>query len=87
MRLDPNPLFRRIITPWYDSSPMCWGLLLAMVGLMAFSVAGIAVASEDPGLSRHAWVPWLLFLLCLFVGCSVAVRMLRRFFQHREPEN
>ena len=87
MRLDPNPLFRRIIMPWYDSPPICWGLLLTMVALMLFSLAGIAVAREDPGYQRYVWVPEVLFGLCLFVGCSVAVRMLRRHFQHREPEN
>ena len=31
MRLDPNPMFRRIITPWYDSNPACWILLAAML--------------------------------------------------------
>jgi len=87
MRLDPNPLFRRIIMPWYDSPPMCWALLLAMIALMLFSMAGIAVARENHGFGRYIWVPWVLFYLCFFVGCSLVVRMLRRHFQQKEPEN
>jgi hypothetical protein len=86
MRLDPNPLFRRIIMPWYDSPPMCWGLLAAMVVIILFSVAGITVAFEDQGYRRHLWVPWTLFILCTVVGCSVAFRLMRRHYQQRDPD-
>jgi hypothetical protein len=78
MRLDPNPLFRRIIMPWYDSTLLCWGLLFAMVILMLFSLAGISVANEIDRYRPYVWLPWLLFGLSLFVGGSVAVRLLRR---------
>ena len=87
MRLDPNPLFRRIIMPWYDSLLMCWGLLLFMIVLMLFSLAGIAVALDDPSYRRYVWVPWLLFFLCFSVACSVAIRIIRRYEQRKELDN
>lgn len=84
MRLDPNPLFRRIIMPWYDSTPLCWCLLVAMVVLALFSLAGIAVARENPAYHGYAWVPWSLMVLSLYVGLSVAVRLIRRHMPHRD---
>ncbi len=87
MRLDPNPLFRRIIMPWYDSPPVCWGVLVAMVALVLFSLAGIVVARNIPEYHRHLWVPWMLFGLSVFVGCSVAFRMIRRHYQQKAPEH
>ena len=85
MRLDPNPLFRRIIMPWYDSTPVCWLLLLFMVGLILFSVAGIFVAVENPDYRRYQWAPWTLLAMSLGVGVSLSFRLYRRHHQqHRD---
>ena len=86
MRLDPNPLFRRIIMPWYDSTPLCWCLLAAMLALVIFSLAGVSVARENPGYRDYAWVPWSLLVLSLYVCLSVAVRLIRRHLPHRDVE-
>lgn len=86
MRLDPNPLFRRIIMPWYDSTPLCWCLLAAMAAMVVFSVTGIVVAAEDPDYRRHAWMPWTLLVLSTLVGLSVAVRLIRRKMPHKDLE-
>ena len=48
MRLDPNPLFRRAIIPWYDSTALCAVLIVAMVVLVIFSITGIMVARSNP---------------------------------------
>jgi hypothetical protein len=75
VRLDPNPLFRRIIMPWYDSTPLCWLLLLFMV----------VVALENPAYHRHQWVPWTLLVMSTGVGISVSIRLYRRYHQqHRD---
>lgn len=81
MRLDDNPLFRRIMMPWYDSTPLCWILLLAMVLLILFSWAGIVVAGENTAYHSYRWVPWTLLVLCSFVGLSVSRRLIRRLRQ------
>ncbi|MBI5062096.1 MAG: hypothetical protein HZB87_01090 [Desulfatitalea sp.] len=54
MRLDPNPMFRRVITPWYDSNAACWILLVAMGVVALFSWAGIAAARSTPEYSKTA---------------------------------
>ena len=86
MRLDPNPLFRRIIMPWYDSLTMCWAVLVAMVAFSLFSLAGISVARQIPEYNRYQWLPWLLLILCLFVGASICVRLVRRYHQQKNTE-
>jgi hypothetical protein len=78
MRLDPNPLFRRVITPWYDSNMVCGILLLAMAVIIIFSAVGIAAAREYTAYHAYIWVPSTLLALSVLVFISVAVRMIQR---------
>jgi apolipoprotein N-acyltransferase len=82
MRLDPNPIFRKAIIPWYDSNLACWTLLIAMIVIVLFSWAGIDIAYDIPMYTRYAWVPWLLLLLSLATGLSVAYRLARRYYMN-----
>ena len=77
MRLDPNPLFRRIIIPWYDSPLMCWLILSLMVILLIFSITGITVAEGNPEYKRYVWIPVVMLVSCLFLLVSVSVRLIR----------
>ncbi len=68
MQLDQNPFFRKAITPWYDSNFSCWVLILAMVVVSAFGMAGVIVASGTPEFAVHYWFPgFLAFLSGLLV--------------------
>ncbi len=87
MRLDPNPLFRRMIMPWYDGTPLCWALLLAMVVVALFGWSGISVASQNPAYNDFLWLPWTLLVLSLFVGQSVLRRLVRRHLQQKEDDH
>lgn len=74
--------------PWYDSTPLCWMLLLAMVALCLFSWVGIRVAGENPAYQKAVWVPWTLLILSLFVGLSVLRRLIIRFLEsHQRKEH
>ncbi len=84
MRLDPNPLFRRIIIPWYDSPLVCWILLSAMMVLVVFSITGIVVAGSDPDYNRFLWVPIVMLVLGLSMVLSVSFRLIRRSRQQKE---
>lgn len=85
MRLDPNPLFRKIIAPWYDGNLTCWMLLMAMVAIMLFSWAGIAASGRNPAYNSFAWIPYLLLALSFCVGVSVGYRLFRRYYdQHMQ---
>lgn len=87
MRLDPQPLFRRVITPWYDGPVACWVVIVMMAGVLLFSLAGIVVARSNPDFHGHTWVPAILLLASLFVLLSTAVRLLRRRMGRRVRSN
>lgn len=79
MRLDPNPLFRKVIAPWYDSNLACWLVLLVMLAVASFGVFGIVVAYGNPAFHRHVWVPIVLLVLSIFVTLSVVRRLVHRY--------
>ncbi len=89
MRLDPHPLFRRVIAPWYDSTFSCWVLLFFMVVIALFSWAGISVALDNPAYRVHLWLPVALLIGSLFVTLSILRRLIRRYYdqhvQTKEP--
>jgi len=89
MRLDSNPIFRKMITPWYDSNTACWILITVLMGLAIFSWTGIRVALAHGDYQAYAWVPGMLLALCLLVAVSVVYRMIRRLYdrqvQKRNP--
>lgn len=76
---DQNPLFRRIILPWYDTDIACvlTGVFLLLVFL--FALAGISVAFETPDGGRHAWVPAALLVLSAVGIATVCLRLFRRY--------
>lgn len=78
MRLDPNPSFRKIIAPWYDSDALCYAVLVLMLVVFLFSMAGISVARSHPSFSNHLWVPLLLSALSLWVLVTTFLRLVRR---------
>lgn len=89
MRLDPHPLFRKVITPWYDGNTACWIVLAAMVAVILFSLSGISAARSDPDHHHHTWLPVTLLVLSLFVVQSIGRRLIQRYYarhaQTREP--
>lgn len=83
MRIDPNPLFRKVITPWYDSNAACWVVLLFLVAVVLFSVAGIVVARSQPEYYHHTWLPATLLALSLSATVSVAFRLIKRRYDQQ----
>lgn len=73
-----NPLFRRVILPWYDTDAACILTGLFMLMVFAFSLMGIAVALEMPESRKHLWVPCALLVLSILVIASILFRVLRR---------
>lgn len=77
--MDRNPLFRKIIVPWYDSDAACYIILLIMLLVLLFSITGIAVARTHPVYHAHTWVPVLLAVLSGSVLFSIASRLVKRY--------
>ena len=78
MRLDPNPLFRRVITPWYNSALKCWIMVLVMLAIMLFSWAGMVVAFSRDEFREHLSIPLLMLVLSLSLFIFNFVRLIRR---------
>jgi len=78
MQLDQNPVFRRIISPWYDSTTACWITLAIMTLVFVFATVGIAVAQQSMEFRSHLWLPLILMLLSGSVIVSTLFRLLKR---------
>ena len=85
MRQDQNPVFRKEIIPWYDSDPACFLMILFMLLVVLFGVAGISVARENVEYHGYAWVAVLLVVMSGAVIISSVVRLLKRY-AHRFSE-
>lgn len=88
MRLDPNPLFRRAIAPWYDSTVLCLLVLVAMVLVIWFCAVGVGVAAGNPEYRRFLWVPWMVLSMAAVVAVSIIFRMGQRLYldlSHGKP--
>lgn len=78
MQLDPNPFFRKPITPWYDSNFSCWVLIGFMILVLAFALSGIFVGFTRPEFLKHIWFPSFLGCLSLFLVIKIFLRLRKR---------
>ncbi len=83
MRLDSKPVYRKVISPWYDSETLCFCVIALMLLVLLFSFAGISVASTNPVWSAYMWVPVLLTGLSAWVLFTTSVRLVRKLMDRR----
>jgi len=81
MRLEKNPVFRKVIVPWYDSETLCFIVIFLMFLVFLFSVEGILVAGEKIEYLGCVWVPILLVVMSGTVIISITIRLGRRYFK------
>jgi cytochrome b len=79
MSQEKNPVFRKAIIPWYDSSRTCWIVVGFLLAVVLFGGAGVDEAFNTPPFAGYFWVPLLLILLGLGVIGSILIRLLRRY--------
>lgn len=75
MQLEQNPFFRKTITSWYDSNFACWCLIGMMLFVFSFALAGMIVATGEPGFVKHLWFPGFLLFLSGFLVLKVFIRL------------
>ncbi len=75
MQLNNNPVFRKAIVPWYDSTPLCRATIFIMLLVFAFAVAGVIVAVNNLKFTGHLWFPVLLGCLSLFLVIKIFFRL------------
>jgi hypothetical protein len=81
MLLDPKPVYRRVIVPWYDSEIVCFATLLFAGLVLIIGYFGIHVAYDTPAYRQYLWIPGLLIAMGLAVFISVAIRLINRYVQ------
>ncbi|MDP2645736.1 MAG: hypothetical protein Q8P24_12420 [Desulfobacterales bacterium] len=79
MRLDTNPVYRKVIISWYDSEAACFIVILGMFLVLLFGSAGISVARQIAEYGPYIWVPILLIVMSSGVIVSTGIRLIRRF--------
>ena len=82
MLYDQNPIYRRLIIPWFDSEATCFFVMFFMVVVIWFALMGLDVAYEKVEYNRHMWVPFLLMLMSTWVFVSTSIRMIKRYKHH-----
>ena len=78
MPLDKNPLFRKVILPWYDTKKVCFTVIVFMLLVLLFGIAGILEAVEKIEYHEHIWVPVLLIVMSAWVIASISIRLIKR---------
>ena len=78
MRIDQNPLFRKSISPWYDSEAICIGIIIFMLIVFVFGCIGISVAREEAEFHGYVWIAVLLVVMSAAVIFSTIIRLIKR---------
>jgi hypothetical protein len=79
MRLDKNPVYRKLIVPWYDSEAVCFIMIILMGFVFLLSLAGVSVARETIEYHEDIWVPVSLMVMSAGVIVSTAIRLIKRY--------
>ena len=85
--MDPKPIYRKAISPWYDSEPLCVWIIVLMLLVFLFACAGISVAGSHPFWGDYIWFPILLAGLSLWVLFTISVRLIKRMLEKRSNES
>ncbi len=79
MRLDQNPVYRKVIVPWYDSEITCLVMIVLLFVVFVFGFIGISVASESIFYGSYIWVPVILVVVSGGIILSITIRLIRRY--------
>lgn len=79
MASESKPMFRKVIYPFYDSEKACIAIIIIMLLLLIFSIAGISVAREEPRYNDYVWVPVTLLIMSLAILTPAAIRLIKQY--------
>ena len=82
MPADKNPVFRKAVIPWYDSTTAHILVALFMLLVSLFASAGLVVARENPAYRGYIWVPALLLAMSAAIIATTVVRLIKRYTQN-----
>lgn len=81
MPADKNPVFRKAVIPWYNSTTAYVIVVLFMLLVFIFAIAGITVARENPAYQQFIWVPAVLLAMSIAVMATTIIRLIKRYTQ------
>ena len=81
MPAEKNPVFRKAVIPWYNSTTAYIIVVVAMILVLLFAIAGITVARENPSYQGFIWVPAILLAMSVAVIASTTIRLIKRYTQ------
>jgi len=79
MPSDKNPVFRKAVIPWYHSKTAYFLVILFMLLVLLFGIAGISVARNFNPYSGYIWLPILLVALSGALIISTTIRFVKRY--------
>lgn len=86
MKLQKNPSFRRVATPYHDSDLFCLIISVFAALVFYFSLAGVSVALENSVYQRHCWVPVTLMSMSGILLATNLFRILSRMVNRPAEE-
>ena len=78
---DKNPVFRKVIIPWYNSTTVYVIVLVIMLLVLFFAMAGISVSKENVAYNKCVWVPALLLAMSAVIAVTTVARLIKRYTQ------
>ena len=81
MPADKNPVFRKAVIPWYNSTTAHIIVVIFMFLVILFAAAGLAVARENPVYQGYIWVPALLLAMSVAIIATTVIRLIKRYTQ------
>jgi Kef-type K+ transport system membrane component KefB len=81
MPSEKNPVFRKVIIPWYNSTTVYIIVLVIMLLVLFFAMAGISVSKENVAYNKYVWVPALLLAMSAVIAVTAAARLIKRYTQ------
>jgi len=86
MRLDyKNPMYRKVIVPWWDSEIACFLIIISMFVVFLFGMMGVSVTHESLSYRPFIWLPVLVAMLSVLVILSTTIRLIRRYRSVKRP--
>ena len=80
MSADKNPVFRKVIFPWYHSTKVYIFVITSMVLVFFFALAGISVTREYHPYRGYVWVPAALLVMSAAIIITTTARLIKRYF-------
>ncbi len=79
MPSNKNPVFRKAIIPWYNSITAYIIVIVFMLLVLLFALAGISIANEYPAYNGYVWVPVILLVFSAGIIITTMARLIKRY--------